>query len=57
MLHEIPGEASLFIYAREYFCSRVYIFLEELASVGIDYEVMRQEPLRLCGLEEYGSAS
>ncbi len=35
----------------------VQVFLEELASVGIDYKVMRQEPLRLCGLEEYGSAS
>jgi hypothetical protein len=35
----------------------VQVFLEELASVGIDYEVMRQEPLRLCGLEKYGSAS
>ena len=35
----------------------VQVFLEKLASVGIDYEVMRQEPLRLCGLEKYGSAS
>ena len=32
----------------------VRAFLDELASVGIAYEVIRQEPLRLCGLEEYG---
>ena len=31
------------------------IFFDELASVGISYEVMRKEPLRLCGLEDYGS--
>lgn len=34
----------------------VNAFLNELASVGIGYEVMRKEPLRLCGLEEYRSA-
>ena len=30
-------------------------FLNELASVGIDYEVMGREPLRLCGLEAYSA--
>ena len=30
-------------------------FLDELASVGIDYEVMGREPLRLCGLEAYSA--
>jgi hypothetical protein len=29
--------------------------LNELASVGIDYEVMGREPLRLCGLEAYSA--
>ena len=29
--------------------------LDELASVGIDYEVMGREPLRLCGLEAYSA--
>ena len=31
------------------------IFLNELEEVGINCEVMHKEPLRLCGLEEYGS--
>ena len=35
----------------------VKVFLDELVSVGIDYEVMREEPLRLCGMKEYGSAA
>ena len=34
----------------------VEVFLEELASVGVDYEVMRKEPLRLCGIERFKSA-
>ena len=33
----------------------VGVFINELDSVGISCEVMRKEPLRLCGLEEYGS--
>ncbi len=37
------------------FSSEVYLnmFLEELKSIGITYEVMRKEPLRLCGMEAY----
>lgn len=31
----------------------VRAFLDELASVGIGHEVMREESLRLCGLETY----
>ena len=31
------------------------VFLNELASVGIDYEVMNSEHQCLCGLEPYGS--
>ncbi len=30
----------------------VGVFLNELASLGIEYEVIRKEPLRLCGIEE-----
>ena len=30
-------------------------FLKELSSVGIEYEVMRKEPLRLCGIEPFKS--
>ena len=33
------------------------VFLDELASVGIDYEIIRKEPLRLCGVEKYMSVS
>lgn len=33
----------------------VSVFLDELASVGIDFEVMKEEPLRLCGMEAYNS--
>lgn len=33
----------------------VDIFLEELSSVGIDSEVLRKEPLRLCGIEPFKS--
>jgi len=29
------------------------VFLGELASVGIGYEVVGKEPLRLCGIREY----
>ena len=28
------------------------VFLDELASVGIDYEIIRKEPLRLCGVKK-----
>ncbi len=31
----------------------VEIFLNELSSVGIDYELLHQEPLRLCGIEPF----
>lgn len=31
------------------------IFISELSSVGIDSEVLRKEPLRLCGIEPYKS--
>ena len=34
----------------------VGVFLDELASVGISYEVMQKEPLCLCGLDAYGLA-
>jgi hypothetical protein len=39
------------------FSSEVFLnmFLEELKSVGIAYEVMHKEPLRLCGIEAYRS--
>ena len=29
------------------------VFLDELKSIGINYEVIRKEPLRLCGMEPY----
>ena len=31
----------------------IEIFLKELSSVGIDCEVLRKEPLRLCGMEPF----
>ncbi len=31
----------------------ISVFLDELASVGIDYEIIQKEPLRLCGLEKF----
>ena len=34
----------------------VGLFLNELESVGIGCEVMKKEPLRLCGLEAYGQS-
>lgn len=34
----------------------VDLFLEELSSVGIEYEVTRKEPLCLCGIEPYKSS-
>lgn len=34
----------------------VGVFIEELAAVGITCEVTSKEPLRLCGLERYGTA-
>ena len=33
----------------------VDLFLDELSSVGIDYEVLHKEPLRLCGIEPFTS--
>ena len=33
----------------------VDLFLEELSSVGIEYEVLRKEPLCLCGIEPFES--
>ena len=33
------------------------VFISELRSVGIDCEVMGAEPLRLCGLNEYGQVN
>lgn len=33
----------------------VELFLNELSSVGIDFEVLHQEPLRLCGIEPFTS--
>ena len=46
---------SFFLAVGQTFASDAFVkaFLDELASVGIDYEVMRKEPLRLCGLEAY----
>ena len=32
----------------------VDVFLDELASVGLDCEVLRREPFRLCGIERFG---
>ena len=34
----------------------IEVFLGELAAVGIGYDVVGKEPLRLCGIREYGSA-
>lgn len=31
----------------------IRVFLDELASVGIDYDIIRKEPLHLCGLEKF----
>ena len=46
---------SFFLAIGQNYPSDVFVraFLDELASVGIVYEVMREEPLRLCGLEVY----
>ena len=33
----------------------VELFLRELSSVGIDCEVLRKEPLHLCGIEPFAS--
>lgn len=33
----------------------VDIFLGELSGIGIDYEVLRKEPARLCGIEPFDS--
>ncbi len=32
-------------------------FLDELSAVGIEYDVLHKEPLRLCGIEPFDSAS
>lgn len=32
------------------------MFLDELSSVGVDYEVMRKEPFRLCGMAPFEAA-
>ena len=42
---------------RGYREEEVKAFLDELASVGIGYEVRGREPLRLCGLETYATLS
>ncbi len=46
---------SFFLAISQNDSSDAYIkgFLDELASAGISYEVMRREPLRLCGLKAY----
>ena len=49
---------SFFLAIGQGFSSEAFVkaFLDELSSVGISYEVMRTEPLRLCGLEAYPTA-
>ena len=44
-----------FLAIAQNFSSNQYmeIFLDELSSVGIDYEVMHKEPLRLCGIDPF----
>jgi hypothetical protein len=50
---------SFFLAVGQNFSSDQFVgaFLDELASVGIDFEVMGREPLRLCGLEAYSAMS
>ena len=48
---------SFFLAIGQSFSSEVFadVFLNELAAVGINYEVTGREPLRLCGLEAYAA--
>jgi hypothetical protein len=34
----------------------INLFLDELSSVGVDHEVMRKEPFRLCGIAPFEAA-
>ena len=47
---------SFFFALSQSFSSETFFdaFLEELSMAGIDYEVMRKEPLRMCGIEAFG---
>lgn len=49
---------NFFLALGQSFSSDAFIrgFLDELKSVGIDYEVMNKEPLRLCGIEQFASS-
>jgi hypothetical protein len=44
---------SFFLAVAQSFASDAFldVFLDELSSTGIDYEVVRKEPFRLCGME------
>ena len=44
-----------FLAIAQNFSSEQYmeLFLDELSSVGIEYEVMHKEPLRLCGIDPF----
>ena len=46
---------SFFLAVGQTFSSDEFVkaFLDELSSVGITYEVMRAEPLRLCGMDPF----
>ncbi len=48
---------SFFLAIAQNFSSDQFVdaFLDELVSIGIDYEVTGREPLRLCGLEAYST--
>ena len=48
---------SFFLAIAQNFSSDKFVsaFLDELASIGIDYEVTGREPLHLCGLEAYSA--
>ncbi|MBQ1491988.1 MAG: hypothetical protein IIZ39_08500, partial [Blautia sp.] len=48
---------NFFVAFIQSFSSEVFLnaFLNELKSVGVSYEVMRKEPLRLCGMDAYMS--
>jgi hypothetical protein len=48
---------SFFLAIAQNFSSKKFVdaFLDELASIGIDYEVTGREPLHLCGLEAYSA--
>ena len=47
---------SFFFALSQSFSSETFFdaFLEELSMAGIDYEVTRKEPLRMCGIEAFG---